>query len=265
MNKSNNIIAITFLFTAIALMTSCKWGQKREEPKGKNIICLIDFSDAKNANERLMFYMTAIKDNIIPKLGLYDKVTVLPIDKASVTNSSDIFLANLSEKNFEPEMASPMEEDQIIQDNLKKYKDTLSITFEQSFQTAINTRNKTSLGTDIFGALEVAKSKLNSRDDNYIILFSDMMNCSNILKMEPQDKGFNASTLKSSLTKAPNVDLANTTIIVLTGEQVDVSADHYNLVKSFWTKYFETNNSKLYDYNSASLTKLKEVMSLKTE
>jgi hypothetical protein len=265
MNKSTNIFAIILLFASISALTSCKWGQKREEPKGKNIICLIDFSDAKNANERLMFYMTAIKENIIPKLGLYDKVTVLPIDRASVTNSSDIFLANLSQKNFEPEMASPMEEEQIIKDNLKKYIDTLTITFEQSFQTAINNRNKTSLGTDIFGALEVAKGKLSSRDDNYIFLFSDMMNWTNTLKMEPQDKGFNSNTLESSLAKVPNVDLSNSTVIVLTGEQVDVSADHFNLVKSFWTKYFETNNAKLFDYNSASLTKLKEIMNLTTE
>jgi hypothetical protein len=171
MNKSTNILAITLLIATIALMTSCKCGQKREEPKGKNIVCLIDFSDAKNANERLLFYMTSIKENIIPKLGLNDKLTVLPIDRASVTNSSDIFLANLSQKNFEPEMASPMEEEQIIQDNLKKYKDTLSVKFEESFQTAINNRNKSSLGTDIFGALEVAKNKLSSSDENYILPF----------------------------------------------------------------------------------------------
>lgn len=263
MNKSTNILAITLLIATIALMTSCKCGQKREEPKGKNIVCLIDFSDAKNANERLLFYMTSIKENIIPKLGLNDKLTVLPIDRASVTNSSDIFLANLSQKNFEPEMASPMEEEQIIQDNLKKYKDTLSVKFEESFQTAINNRNKSSLGTDIFGALEVAKNKLSSSDENYICLFSDMMNWTNTLKMEPQD--FNAGKLEHSLAKAQNVDLSNANIIVLTGEQLEVSADHFNLVKSFWTKYFQSNNAKLYDYNSGSLTKLKEVMNLITE
>jgi hypothetical protein len=263
MNKSTNILAITLLFATITLMNSCKCGQKREEPKGKNIVCLIDFSDAKNANERLLFYMTSIKENIIPKLGLNDKLTVLPIDRASVTNSSDIFLANLSQKNFEPEMASPMEEEQIIQDNLKKYKDTLSVKFEESFQKAINNRNKSSLGTDIFGALEVAKNKLNSSDVNYICLFSDMMNWTNTLKMEPQD--FNAGKLEHSLSKAQNVDLSNANIIVLTGEQLEVSADHFNLVKSFWTKYFQSNNAKLYDYNSGSLTKLKEAMNLITE
>jgi hypothetical protein len=265
MKKSTNLFAIILLLVSFIFLISCKWGQKREAPMGKNIICLIDFSDANNANERLMFFMTAIKENIIPQLGLYDKVTILPIDRASVTNSSDIFLANLSDKNFEPEIASPMEEDQIIEDNLKKYKDTLLINFEQSFQTAKNNRNKSSIGTDIFGALDIAKSKLSARDDNYIILFSDMMNWTNTLKMEPQDKDFNTSTLESLLSKAPNVDLSNATIIVLTGEQIGVSADHYNLVKSFWTKYFGTNNTKLYDYNSASLTKLKEVMNLKTE
>lgn len=265
MKRLTTFFTIFLLFTFIGLFTSCKWGQKRELPKGKNIICLIDFSEAKNSNERLKFYMTAIKNNIIPQLGLYDKITVLPIDKASVTNSSDIFLTNLAEENFEPVMASPMEKKELIQDSLNKYRKTLSVTFEQCFQTAINNRSKTSLETDIFGALENAKDKLSSRDDNYIVIFSDMMNWTKTIKMEPQASNFNAKNLTSVLSKAPSINLSNATIIILTGEQVDISADHFNLVKLFWTKYFEINNSKLYDYNSASLTKLKEIMTLKTE
>ncbi len=265
MNKLTNIFVLSFLFIGFILIASCKWGQKREKPKGKNIICLIDFSDAQNANERLIFYMATIKENIIPELGLYDKVFVLPIDKASVTNSSEILFADLSEKDFEPDMSSPMEEAQITQDNLKKYKDSLTIFFEQNFMKFVEVRKKNSMGTDIFGALEVAQSKLHSHDDNYIFLFSDMMNWSNILKMEPQNKGFNSNNLEAALSKAPNIDLYNSTILVLTGEQVGVSADHFNLVKSFWIKYFETNNSLLFDYNSASTTKLREIMRLKTE
>ena len=258
MNKPTNIFAIILLFAILSSLTSCKWWPKREEPIGKNIICLVDFSDAKNTNERLMFYMQAIRDNVIPKLGMYDKITVLPIDRASVTNSSDIFICNLSQQNFEPELANAMEEEQIVQDNLIKYKDTLTIAFEQSFQAAINSRHNTSLGTDIFGAFEVAKDKLSARDDNYILLFSDMMNWTNTLKMEPQNQSFNISNLESLLTSVPNIELFNATVIVLTGEQVDVSADHFNLVKLFWTRYLETNNAELYDYNSASLTKLNE-------
>jgi hypothetical protein len=50
-----------------------------------------------------------------------------------------------------------------------------------------------------------------------------MMNWTNTLKMEPQD--FNAGKLEHSLAKAQNVDLSNANIIVLTGEQLEVSAD----------------------------------------
>lgn len=256
MKNTLKIIVSILIFASLTLITSCK----REVPKGNNIICLIDFSDAQNSNERLLFYMTAIKKNIIPKLGIYDKITILPIDKASVTNSSDIFLANLSEIEFEPEMASPMEEEQIIQDNLKKYKSTLTITFDKKFQETINTRTKSNHGSDIFGALEVAKNKLNPQDDNYIILFSDMMNWSNSLKMEPNNVNFNYKTLDAQLEKIQKIDFENSKIIIITGEQIEVSSDHFNLVKTFWTKYFFLNNSNLIDYNSASLTKLDELI-----
>ena len=140
--RQSYIIKSIIAFTAILfLFSSC--GDK-SEPKGKNIICLVDFSDSKNAAERLQFYMTVIKDNIIPKLSYTDKITVIPIDRASITNSSDILLADLSTKDFEPDAASPMEEEQITKDNLKKFTDSLATSFAQTFQAAIDNRNKTS-------------------------------------------------------------------------------------------------------------------------
>jgi len=254
-------------FIALALIifsiSSCKWGTEREAPRGKNIICMVDFSDSKNAAERLQFYMTVIKDNIIPSLGLYDKITVMPIDKASITNSSDILLEDLSAKTFEPDMASPMEEEQITQDNLKNYKDSLAIVFTQKFQSAIKNRSTLNHGTDIFGALEVVKgSKLKLADDNYLILFSDMMNWSKTLNLEPNNKNFNANTLDEMLGKVANHTMPNVTALVLTGEQVDVPPEHFQLVKSFWKKYFDKNQIKVFDYNSASVAKLNEMMAL---
>lgn len=255
----NSIISLIAIFF---LLYSCKWGSKKELPKGKNIICVVDFSDSKNASERLMFYMKVIKDNIIPKLDSYDKISVIPIDNASVTNSFDIILEDLSKQEFEPEMASPMEEEKITKDNLRKYKDSLALVFMHNFQNVTNRRNKSNHGTDIFGALELVRGKLKMGDDNYIILLSDMMNYNSTLNMEPDNKEFNITTLDDILAKISSNDMPKTTALVLTAEQVEATPEHFRLVKIFWTKYFEKNHIKLYDYNSASLSKLNEMMVL---
>jgi len=246
----------------ISLLSSCQWGKKRPAPKGKNIICVVDFSDSKNVSQRLNFYGNVIKENIIPKLGPHDKITVIPIDKASLTNSTDILLKDLSSMNFIPDQASPMEEEQLTENNLKKYKETLSNDFEESYKKAIDSRSEVNHATDVFGALEVIKGKLKPNDDNYIILLSDMMNYSNTLNMEPNNSHFNSTTLERALSTVPGYNMPNTTALVLTGEQVEVTPAHFSLVQSFWTKYFNKNNIKLYDYNSGSVAKLNELMSL---
>ena len=245
------------LLVVLFSLSSCK----NKEAGRRSIVCLVDFSDSKDATERLQFYMTAIKDNIMPKLSYTDKITVIPIDKASITNASDILLADLATHDFEPESASPMEEEQITKENLKKYTDSLAAAFAQTFQSAIQGRNKTSHGTDIFGALEVAKGKMAANDNNVIILLSDMMNYSNILKMEPGNAEFNSKSIGDILNKVPSPHLPNTTVLVLTADQSYISQEHFKLVQSFWAQYFEKNGIKLYDYNSASLSKLNELVS----
>jgi len=255
---TKTVIGILIMLLSISACNNAENGRR-------SIVCLVDFSDSKDAAERLQFYMTAIKDNVIPKLSYTDKITVIPIDKASITNASDILLADLSTHDFEPESASPMEEEQITKDNLKKYTDSLAGGFAQTFQSAIDGRNKTSHGTDIFGALEVAKTKIASTDNNIVILFSDMMNYSNVLKMEPGNTEFNSKAIGDILNKVPGSQLPNTTVLVLTADQSNISQEHFKLVQSFWTQYFEKNGIKLYDYNSASLSKLNELMSAEPE
>ncbi len=244
----------------LALLSSCALLGKKDAPKGKNIICIVDFSDSKNTQQRLHFYMNVIKDTVIPKLGRYDKITVIPLDQASITNSTDILFNDFSLNDFEPEIASPIEVDKLTTEKLNQYKMSVSNEFVQNFQKAIDSRNSSSHETDIFGALGVVKGKLRSAGGNYIILFSDMMNWSSALNMEPQNKNFNNATIDKILQSVPNYEMPNTTALVLTAEQVEATPAHFKLVQSFWTKYFEKNKIKLYDYNSASLSKLNELL-----
>lgn len=260
MKKSVYFYSILSLIFFLIIFSSCSWVQKKQPPRGKNIICVVDFSDSKNASERLQFYMQVIKENIIPKLGLYDKISVVPIDVASITNSSDILLTDLSTTDFEPTLSSPMEVEQLTNENLNKFKDSLAISFSKNFELAISNRINTNHGTDIFGVLEVVKGKLKTNDENYLIMFSDMMNWTSTFKMEQSNQNFNNNTMDDYLEKVPQIEMQNTTVLVITGEQVESSPEHYKLVKSFWTKYFGKNKIKLYDYNSASVSKLNELM-----
>lgn len=262
MKRMYSFGVFVFLVISVAALSSCHWGKNRRAQKGKNIICVVDFSDSQNANERLRFFGNVIKDNIIPKLGRHDKITVIPIDKASLTNSTDILLKDFSTVEFRPQSASPMEEEQLIEKNLDAYRSTVSKEFESSFNKSIASRSKTSHATDIFGALEVVKGKIIPTDDNYIIFLSDMMNYSGVLNIEPSNTQFNSASVDAVLQKVPSFSMPGATALVITGEQVEVTPAHYSLVQSFWTKYFSKNNINLYDYNSASVSKLNALMLL---
>lgn len=246
------ILAIAFFFT----------GCKKATKNGKNIICFVDFSDSKNTSSRLDFYKEVIHKSILINLNMYDRLIILPIDKSSVTNSTEIFFVDMSKKSFYPEMASPLEEEKIVKENIKRELDSLSVVFSRNFDLAKQGRVSPSLGTDIFGALEVGKREIVSGEDNVIVLLSDMMNWSEELKMEPQNNTFNDKTWEQLLTKVTQVKLEDSKIVVITGEVVDASPEHYKLIQKFWSKYFEVNNAILYDYNSASTSKLNELMAL---
>ena len=145
---------------------------------------------------------------------------------------------------------------------IKKYKDTLSMNFELSFRKAVSDRTLQNQGTDLIGAMNNVKGYIKSNDDNYVIFMSDMMNYTNTLIMEPSNTQFSNANLVSILNKLPGIEIQNATAIVITGDQPVVTSEHFELVKSFWTQYFKKNNIKLYDYSSASVSKLNELMSL---
>lgn len=262
MKRLNILKSLVTIAIIVVTLSSCRFVSEKSELKGRNFICVVDFSSSKNSAERQEFYMNVIKNNIIRNLTMTDRITVIPIDKASVTNSSEILIADLSAKDFTPEMASPMEEDDLTKKNFKNYKDSLAIIFETSFKNAIADRTKQSQGTDLLGALENVKGYTKPVYDNYVIFLSDMMNYTSFLNMEPSNTNFTNASVDEILKKLPGIEMPNTTALVLTANQVDVSAQHFSLVNSFWAKYFSKNNIKLYDYSSASVSKLDELMTL---
>jgi len=232
----------------------------KQEPSGMNVICLVDLSDSGEALQRKTFYMKIIRDVVIPKLGLHDAITVIPIDDASVTNSAAIFRADLSSQDFEPEFASPMEVDSLVQKKMREYKAELASDFETSYRQVLEKRASYGNATDLFGAIEQGGKLCDKKKRNVIIFFSDMMNYTDALKMEPGNSSFNNNSLEDALKRAPVHSLPGSIALVLTGELSDISTDHFRLVNSFWSSYFKRNGIALYDYSSTSTQKLEELL-----
>ncbi len=258
--KQNYSLKTVLLLAACAfILFSCSRVSKSGK-KTRNIVCVVDFSSSANSRERQEFYLNVIKTNVIKQLSPTDRIIVLPIDKASTTNSAEIYIENLSTRDFSPENASPMEEDQLTQKNFTTYKDSMEIAFENNFRKCISDRQIE--GTDLFGALNNIKGYIVPTDDNYILFLSDMMNYTKELNMEPSNTQFVQTAFESILKKVPGISMQNTTALVLTGKQDGVTQEHFELVKSFWEKYFERNGIKLYSYSSATVSKVDELMAL---
>lgn len=258
MNKKIKIVIFAGIFLLFLLsMTAC------ESPRRRNIVCLVDFSSSKNGDSRQQFYKKVIEDNILKNLAMTDRITILPLDAASITGSEEILVKDLSGEDFTPDMAPPMEEEKITAENFEKYKQQLISEFTLAFDRTAENRKSRNQGTDIFGLLSGLQNYLKPEADNHVIFLSDMMNYSKALNMEPSNKDFNDSNIEKAVNEVPQVNLKNTEILVLTGDQPDLPPAHFDLVQHFWTKYFEQNGARLTDFSSAAVSRLNAMMNAK--
>lgn len=227
--------------------------------KQKNIICLIDFSETPEYESRMEHLRGVVNNSIISKIGYNTKLTVLPIDKASVSSSKEILCGlTLDQFDYIPEMTAAADEEKIATENLKKATDSLKTLFNQNFSDALKYRkeNKLDKGTDIIGALDQSKRYISNDGENLVIILSDMMNWTDNLKMEQGN--FSSNSIETALKKSAPISLGNTKIFVYTGSTSYISGEHYKTVQGFWTKYFNQNNVSLIDYSSGAVSKLEE-------
>lgn len=245
---------------SLFLSSACSDLISPPKAKVRNLICVIDFSSSKNADQRQKFYAQAIKEQIVNNLGPHDKLTILPLDKSSVTNSVEILSEDFNAQKIVPEYGGPKDIKEKTEKNLQEQRSRVQEKFDQAFSKASEARKAESGGTDIIGLLKVLRTHIKPEDKNYIVFFSDMMNYSTELKMEKEGPDFNLKSLDSLVSKATAIDLKGVTVLVLTGDQPDIPRPHFELVQQFWTKYFEKNGASLFDYSSATTSKLNDLM-----
>ena len=250
------IILISLLFFSI----SCQKIKDSilSEEKQVSVICLVDFSNSI-PETTVKDYKDVIKTNIFRNLSFKDKILILPIDKGSKTSSVEIFSLDFEKYNFEKELASPTQKEQVEKRGLELFKDSILIKFDSLFNLASQNRQQYNSGTDVIGALSECNKYLTEKSQNIIILFSDMIQETEKINL-PQ---YTANVeLDKLIEKTDAVKLTlNSDLIVLTGEQPGLSAKQYDLTKYFWTKYFQKCNLNLLDYSSGGRKVLSDKIS----
>lgn len=246
---------IRIILSAIVLLSiaSC------EKQKSMNVICLVDFSKTIEGST-VNWYKKTIEEGILRKEGFKDRLTVLPIDFGSQTASEEIFKVDFSKNNYENEFAG-LQADEV---KMKNHQDSIGSAikkFNISFSNARITRAGFDKGTDIFGALKQAEKYFDPEKVNLIVVFSDMLQFTDKTRMNFENHLNSSDEIEKHLSIADKADLSNIQVIVLTGVQSNIRPEKFNVVKSFWEKYFQNCNGNLIDYSSGAVTRMEELIS----
>lgn len=250
---------ILFLFAVLLSFSSCtNTVSDNSEDLPYNIICFIDFSETPDWEDRMNSMKVIIQNSVINKLGYNAKLIILPLDKGSITGSKEILIGTTRDEfDYIPDMTAPPDEEKVARENLQKTRDSLINVFNTAFSVTSKERKSLQKGTDIFGAIDQAGQYI-TKGKNLIIFFSDMMNWSNDLKMEPGN--FTLSAIEDKLAKSPALTLPESSIYVLTGNVSHIDADHFKAVKQFWEKYFQKQQIVLLDFSSGNVTQLEKLI-----
>lgn len=229
------------------------------KPESLNLICFVDFSGSIPESTKEDYKNIIIKD-IIPSLGIKDKIVILPIDYGTQTGSKEIFAVNFGDREYVSKMTPLNEKPAKEKSNLKLRKDSLIQSLNENYSAISKEREKYAHGTDIFGALQTSKQYIGKDKNNLIIFFSDMEQSDGKINMEKELS--NDINIEKLIEKSPTADLKETEIIVYTGEQPKLSIDKYKLYKEFWEKYFSRYSVKLASYESGNKSVIVEKLKM---
>jgi hypothetical protein len=237
---------------AIVLLAACK----QNEPQPANVINLIDLSDSRDSTAT-RWYRNVVAGVVLGNMQQTSCFTAIPIDHGSETSFEELYRADFSPNINE---FAGLQADELA---LKHHKDSLiraSEDFAVCFDSACITRRGLSNGTDITGALKVAKTYRKQGSRNIIVITADMLHCVPEKHINFEKKLNKAQDADSFLTKVERIDLSGFEIIVLTGKQTNNNTVKYAAVQRFWELYFKACNAQLVSYSSGAVSQLAKIL-----
>jgi hypothetical protein len=269
--------------------------------KNKNIICLIDYSNSIN-DQTIENYNKCIS-LILKSMGPKDRLNVYPIDAASSTNRVAIISENYASANkytgttfkldlpdsINPPFKRDNENDIVSAKNIKKringYLEWVLPLIPKRMDSIKSIRTIYGHKSDIFSALyevgysgfdliekdkhsDITKSMLTaSTDENHLIIFSDMVQESDIVDFNKKNlsKKDNEDIIQLLRDEEmlPNLEQAKITIY-MNNNSGHIDAKRIRKVRSFWSYYFslEDVNTKGKKANFISSDNLDNVIRL---
>lgn len=225
------------------------------EEQNKIVIALVDFS--KSIPESTIdWYKEVISSELLPALKVNDRLHILPVDQAAQTSGTEILSIVLEEKNFVSSQDPPNQKQELINRRIREFLNKSAAKFSDQFYSIKNDRTKYSSRTDIIGGFNQAIKYKNVEFRNYIIVLSDMVQDTEELNLE---KYLNSKPEPFKIiSNLSSNDLTGTKIFILTGDQPKIGIKNFNWLKDFWTAYIQKNDGDLINYESGSLSLLKE-------
>jgi hypothetical protein len=235
-------VLVVVSFGLLAFFQSCT------KAVPKNIVCLVDLSLSRDSTV-LSWYRTVIIDNIMNHLGPQDRLTILPIDGNSETASTELLSIDLSKYRYGNEFAG-LQQKEIEAESLRDTIDREAARLDQSFNRAHNNRMQFRGGTDVLGAIRESIRYKASGYQNVLVIFSDMLQDGAGIHLE---KDLQKSNVAAVLEAVEQVDLTNTTVIVLTGWQ-NIEPERFALIRSFWQQYFDRCSAASLEFSSGAVS-----------
>jgi len=244
-------LSVMLALIAISLFSCTK-------PKPSVIVTLPDLSKSRDTTV-LNWYKAAIVNGVIAHMGPKDRLIGLPIDGASETYSQEIFTVDFSNNVYGNEFAGL----QSAKLEKKSHHDSLvsaGIAFSKAFDAAVVARRRFAKETDIIGALKQAGKYYVPNCDSILVLFSDMEQETDRQHINLATTAITKSDYPSLLSQMEVSDLHGINVIIITGEQANISLERYELLKGLWTLYIQKCGGKLISYDSGSLTSLTRIL-----
>jgi hypothetical protein len=229
-----------------------------EAPRPRNLVVLVDLSSSRNSAIQ-QWYIWVIKAVIFPSLKKNDRITIIPVDRYSLTASKEILSIDFSEYRYANEY-NGLQRGQIENKNHQDSIRAITSRLDTSFAATIRERKDFQKGTDIFNALKGSKRYLLSEYRNILVLLCDMQQYTDKATMNFEDHLNNQADVEKFLQKSDSIDLLKTEITVLTGHLSNISPQKFSALRSFWEGYFAKSNCELLDYSSESVEILKNIL-----
>lgn len=246
---------LTLLATALLLFTAAC---RQKAVQTVNVINLIDLSDSHDS-VTTGWYRNIAADIVLGNLGQTSCFTAIPIDHGSESSCEELYCRDFGSTIYANEFAG-LQADELAEKHHKDSVKSAGKAFAFCFDNACRSRKGFAGGTDITGALKVAKKYKKDNARNIIIVMADMLHCVPEQGIDFEKKLNADKDIDSLIAKMEQIDLSGFEILVLTGKQERINTVKYAAVQKLWERYLSSCNARLVSYSSGSVTQIAQIL-----